>query len=166
MEKKKLLHLFFILIFLLNFTIQKNQNLEQNIINNYYPINLLEQNLFKNLDEFIEGNLNYTKNKITYNYNITLNKTKDTGQIVIDYQSEYGCLYITLKDENIVSENEINEFCSQGKNNIFEFNISDFVDNEEGNIIMNITVEYNSSEYNPTFNFDFSLKVSLKKKLI
>ena len=163
MEKKKLLHLFFILIFLLNFTIQKNQNLEQNIINNYYPINLLEQNLFKNLDEFIEGNLNNTKNKITYNYNITLNKTKDTGQIVIDYQSEYGCLYITLKDENIVSENEINEFCSQGKNNIFEFNISDFVVKEEGNIIMNIIVEYNSSEYNPTFNFDFSLKVSLKK---
>ena len=54
---------------------------------NYYPINLLEQNLFKNLDEFIEGNLNNTKNKIAFNYNITLNKTKDTGQTVIDYQS-------------------------------------------------------------------------------
>ena len=57
MAKIKKLHIFFSLIFLIDFSIQNNKILEQNIINDYYSSFYFESTSLQNLDECYEGNL-------------------------------------------------------------------------------------------------------------
>ena len=156
MVKDKNLPIFFILIFLLNLSFQSNINLEKNIINNYYTSSLHEISSYQNFDEFYEGNLNNTTSNITLNY--IFNRTKKDEQIFFDYQSEFGCLHISFNQGKEV------ERCAKDKNNFFSLNISNYTDqNVNENITMNITIYYNSLNFDKDFNFDFSIKVSLIK---
>ena len=164
MVKNKNLQIFFILIILLNFSIQNNINSEQNNINNYYSFSLGENITYQNFDEFYEGNLNSNKNNITLNYNLTIIKKDDFEEIFFDYQSEFGCLHISFNNESEIEA----ERCAKDKNNFFSLNISDYINKtkyENISIIMKVTIDYNSSNFAQDFNFDYSIKVSLKKSI-
>ena len=164
MAKIKILHLFFSLIFLLGFSIQNNKNLEQNIINDYYSSFYFESTSLQNLDEFYEGNLNFNQSSTTLNFNFILTKENDSEEIFFDYQSEFGCLNITF-DKGSHSA----EFCAKDKNNFFALNISDYFHDkseyENNTINMHVKIEYDPLKYEEDFNFDYSLKVSLKKSI-
>ena len=164
MAKIKILHIFFSLIFFLGFSIQNNKNLEQNIINDYYSSFYFESTSLQNLDEFYEGNLNFSQSSTTLNFNFILTKENDSEEIFFDYQSEFGCLNITF-DKGSHSA----EFCAKDKNNFFALNISDYFHDkseyENNTINMHVKIEYDPLKYEGDFNFDYSLKVSLKKSI-
>ena len=164
MTKIKILHLFFSLIFLLDLSIQNNKNLEQNIINDYYSSFYFESTSLQNLDEFYEGNLNFNQSSTTLNFNFILTKENDLEEIFFDYQSEFGCLNI-----NFDKGSHSAEFCAKDKNNFFTLNISDYFHDkseyENKTINMNVKIEYDPLKYEEDFNFDYSLKVSLKKSI-
>ena len=164
MAKIKIFHLFFSLIFLLDFSIQNNKNLEQNIINDYYSSFYFEPTSLQNLDEFYEGNLDLNQSSTTLNFNFILTKENDSEEIFFDYQSEFGCLNITF-DKGSHSA----EFCAKDKNNFFTLNISDYFHDkseyENNTINMHVKIEYDPLKYEEDFNFDYSLKVSLKKSI-
>ena len=164
MAKIKTLHIFFSLIFLLGFSIQNNKNLEQNIINDYYSSFYFEPTSLQNLDEFYEGNLHLNQSSTTLNFDFILTKENDSEEIFFDYQSEFGCLNITF-DKGSHSA----EFCAKDKNNFFALNISDYFHDkseyENNTINMHVKIEYDPLKYEEDFNFDYSLKVSLKKSI-
>ena len=151
MEKNIYFQLLVILIFIINFTFQIDFGLQKDIIYKQHSPELLELDSIQNLDEYYEGSLNKSNSSIEYNFNITNNK-----QIFIDYQSEYGCLNIAIKD--IISE----KYCAKDKNNLFILNIPEFINENEKNFSMKIKIEYNLAS---EFDFDYSLKVSLRKPI-
>ena len=151
MEKNIYFQLLIILIFIINFTFQIDFGLQKDIIYKQHSPELLELDSIQNLDEYYEGSLNKSNSSIEYNFNITNNK-----QIFIDYQSEYGCLNITIKD--IISE----KYCAKDKNNLFILNIPEYINENEKNFSMKIKIEYNLAS---EFDFDYSLKVSLRKPI-
>ena len=165
MEKYLNLQIFVIFISLFSFSIQKNNFLESNIISDHLN-SILEQNSYQKFDEFIEDKLNIGKNNITYNFQINLKTNNELEQIFLDYQSEFGCLYITFNKNNLL-ENIEKEFCSKSKNNFFVIDIKDFFNKSEvgEEIIMSVKVKYNFSEFESDFDFEFSLKASLKKPI-
>ena len=116
-----------------------------------------------NLDEFISGNIN---NNTTIIYNLYL--FNDSEQIFFDFQSEYGCLYINIENGTKVDYYHF-IFCSEGVNNIFILNKTEILDKigEQNQTIkdlnLTIKIDFNSLELETIPDFDYSLKVSLRK---
>ena len=140
-----------------------------NYILDYIFIN---QNLFSdsddyikniNLDEFISDNIN--NNTVKYYH---LHLTNDSEQVIFDYQSEYGCLYINIENDTKLDFYHF-IFCSEGENNIFILNKNEILDKIEvqkeeiKDLNFTIKVDFNSLELEKILEFDYSLKVSLRK---
>ena len=142
----------------------KNNELNSLLKNNYVP-------LIKDYIEIIENE--YISNKIE-DSTLTFYKfyiLNDTDDVYIEYQSEYGCLYINaVKGMPINSDSYHFEFCSEGEeNNLFILNKSKILekieDNEEdsiANISLIIGVGHSSLEESG-LKFDYKLKLSLRK---
>ena len=136
-----------------------NKNKYEHLINTKYSIPSDEFINILNLDEFTFGNI---KDNSTIYYKVNI--LNDTEQIFFDYQSEYGCLSIGLNDSN----NSF-MFCAEGTNNIFSLNKSDILKTLENNndSISNISfiigVGCSNLEMDKNIEFDYSLKVSIRK---
>ena len=121
-------------------------------------------------DEFISGNISNNLSKY-YIFHIL----NDSEQIFFDFQSLYGCLNISIDDEKEIYPNISNnniQFCSEGINNIFNINkneILEMIENNktESDSIVNLSiiieVGYSYLETDQNLNFDYTLKISLRK---
>ena len=160
--------LFKLIIFLISIKIScsqffQNKNDLNILLNNYYSSS--SEEITEN--KFITGNINNNSS----NYYIFHIK-KDSEQVFFDFQSEFGCLNISIDEEISTNISNHFQFCSEGKNNIFSLNKKEILDivvnnkTESDSIAnINITIEvgpsYLESELN--LNFDYSLKISLRK---
>ena len=140
----------------------KNNNDIENNINNYYNYIDQDKSIIEQ-DTFYFDNIN--NNIIYYRFNIT----KDSDELFFDYQSEYGCLYISIGKEVSINESDFT-FCSEGKNNIFNLtknNILEKVEHTEKDTIeglnIYIGVGYSLYELDKNIIFDYSLKISYRK---
>ena len=137
------------------------------IIDNYYSSyenKIINLELDRYISGIIEGN------NSDY-YNITL--PKDSEQIIVDYQSKYGCLSIYFNEYDIINETEYDLIlCSEGIDSIFYINKSEIFEiiGEKGrdtlhNINIILGVGYSNSETNK-INFKYSLKISLRTETV
>jgi hypothetical protein len=165
-NNKKYITLIIFLISIIFCFSQSSKNNELNsLVKNYYDP------LIKDYIEIIENE--YISNKI-HDSTLTFYKfyiLNDTDDVYIEYQSEYGCLYINaVKGMPINSDSYHFEFCSEGEeNNLFILNKSKILekieDNEEdsiANISLIIGVGHSSLEESG-LKFDYKLKLSLRK---
>ena len=165
MIKETKILIFKTIIFLNFISIYFSQDLtNENIIHNYYLIPSEPKNINIIVDKFYFGNIN--NNNSTINYSLLL--LNETEQIFFDFQSEFGCLYINVKEELDLNSNYDFKFCSEGSSNIFIINKKEILeiidlDKEDSleNLIINISVGYSEDEKD--LNFTYSLKVSLRK---
>ena len=163
MGKNKITKLFFLLIFLPFFSSSlTNKNIAQ-VINDYNTYYFTEPSNYTEFDVFQEGNININKTVISYNYQISIKNKSELGKIFFDYQSDFGYLNISFNKGG--KKNTV--FQSQEKNNFFILDLNDVLNNEswigDGFVVMNVQVAFDNIQ--PNFNFDFSLKASLKKSV-
>ena len=163
MGKNKITKLFFLLIFLPFFSSSlTNKNIAQ-VINNYNTYYFTEPSNYTEFDVFQEGNININKTVISYNYQISIKNKSELGKIFFDYQSDFGYLNISFNKGG--KKNTV--FQSQEKNNFFILDLNDVLNNEswirDDFVVMNVQVAFDNIQ--PNFNFDFSLKASLKKSV-
>ena len=163
MGKNKITKLFFLLIFLPFFSSSlTNKNIAQ-VINDYNTYYFTEPSNYTEFDVFQEGNININKTVISYNYQISIKNKSELGKIFFDYQSDFGYLNISFNKGG--KKNTV--FQSQEKNNFFILDLNDVLNNESWNgddfVVMNVQVAFDNIQ--PNFNFDFSLKASLKKSV-
>ena len=163
MGKNKITKLFFLLIFLPFFSSSlTNKNIAQ-VINDYNTYYFTEPSNYTEFDVFQEGNININKTVISYNYQISIKNKSELGKIFFDYQSDFGYLNISFNKGG--KKNTV--FQSQEKNNFFILDLNDVLNNESWNgddfVVMNVQVAFDNIQ--PNFNFDFSLKASLKKSI-
>ena len=142
--------------------IENNKEDFKNLINNYYSSDF--DNIINiNIDEYRSGNI--TENKIDY-YNISL--LNDSEEIFFDYQSEYGCLHISINDINLFNEYDF-IFCSEGINSLFTLNKNDIlskINENEKDSIKGLNIIIGVGYPNSTINkkdYKYSLRVSLRK---
>ena len=114
-------------------------------------------------DHFISGNVK-DENMNYYKINLVLN---DSDKVYFDYQSEYGCLYVSFDEEIIYNSEEPDFiFCSEGFNQIFELKTIDImnkIDKEKiDEINIYIGVGHNKSEIDKK-EYNYSMKVSYSK---
>ena len=163
MGKNKITKLFFLLIFLPFFSSSlTNKNIAQ-VINDYNTYYFTEPSNYTEFDLFQEGNININKTVISYNYQISIKNKSELGKIFFDYQSDFGYLNISFNKGG--KKNTV--FQSQEKNNFFILDLNDVLNNEswigDDFVLMNVQVAFDNIQ--PNFNFDFSLKASLKKSI-
>ena len=163
MGKNKITKLFFLLIFLPFFSSSlTNKNIAQ-VLNDYNTYYFTEPSNYTEFDVFQEGNININKTVISYNYQISIKNKSELGKIFFDYQSDFGYLNISFNKGG--KKNTV--FQSQEKNNFFILDLNDVLNNEswigDGFVVMNVQVAFDNIQ--PNFNFDFSLKASLKKSV-
>ena len=163
MGKNKITKLFFLLIFLPFFSSSlTNKNIAQ-VINDYNTYYFTEPSNYTEFDVFQEGNININKTVISYNYQISIKNKSELGKIFFDYQSDFGYLNISFNKGG--KKNTV--FQSQKKNNFFILDLNDVLNNEswigDDFVVMNVQVAFDNIQ--PNFNFDFSLKASLKKSV-
>ena len=163
MGKNKISKLFFLLIFLPFFSSSlTNKNIAQ-VINDYNTYYFSEPSNYTEFDVFQEGNININKTVISYNYQISIKNKSELGKIFFDYQSDFGYLNISFNKGG--KKNTV--FQSQEKNNFFILDLNDVLNNEswigDDFVVMNVQVAFDNIQ--PNFNFDFSLKASLKKSV-
>ena len=163
MGKNKITKFFFLLIFLPFFSSSlTNQNIAQ-VINDYNTYYFTEPSNYTEFDVFQEGNININKTVISYNYQISIKNKSELGKIFFDYQSDFGYLNISFNKGG--KKNTV--FQSQEKNNFFILDLNDVLNNEswirDDFVVMNVQVAFDNIQ--PNFNFDFSLKASLKKSV-
>ena len=163
MGKNKITKLFFLLIFLPFFSSSlTNKNIAQ-VINDYNTYYFTEPSNYTEFDVFQEGNININKTVISYNYQISIKNKSELGKIFFDYQSDFGYLNISFNKGG--KKNTV--FQSQEKNNFFILDLNDVLNNEswigDDFVVMNVQVAFDNIQ--PNFNFDFSLKASLKKSV-
>ena len=163
MGKNKITKLFFLLIFLPFFSSSlTNKNIAQ-VINDYNTYCFTEPSNYTEFDVFQEGNININKTVISYNYQISIKNKSELGKIFFDYQSDFGYLNISFNKGG--KKNTV--FQSQEKNNFFILDLNDVLNNEswigDDFVVMNVQVAFDNIQ--PNFNFDFSLKASLKKSI-
>ena len=163
MGKNKITKLFFLLIFLPFFSSSlTNKNIAQ-VINDYNTYYFTEPSNYTEFDVFQEGNINFNKTVISYNYQISIKNKSELGKIFFDYQSDFGYLNISFNKGG--KKNTV--FQSQEKNNFFILDLNDVLNNEswigDDFVVMNVQVAFDNIQ--PNFNFDFSLKASLKKSI-
>ena len=166
---KKIYFFYRIILIIISINISPLENIQEltYVIENYYS---LYENKFIDLelDKYISGTIE--GNNINY-YNTTL--LNDSEQLILDYQSDSGCLNIYFNKNDTLNETESDfVLCSKGTDSIFYINKSDIIEkiNEKGketledlNII--IGVGYANSEINKK-KFKYSLKISLKKTIM
>ena len=160
-------------IFLISniFSFFQNLNNDNNfkyVINNYYYVPSEEFIIDINLDEFISGNIN--DNNTNFYKVLLLN---DSEQVFFDFQSEYGCLYINIEEGILINTSYHFYFCSKGINNIYTLNKSDIIEKLGNNtnyslygLNLIIGVGLSPLEFENEINFDYSLKISLRKTII
>ena len=143
----------------------KQKNDLQNLTNDYYYTSVGQSYIDIKEDNFIFDNINNNNQVIYYRFNIT----KDSDELFFDYQSEYGCLYISFEKSVSINYNGFT-FCSEGKNNIFNIsknNILEKIGQSQNDIIIGLNViigvGYSSSETEQNIYFDYSLKISYRK---
>ena len=163
MGKNKITKLFFLLIFLPFFSSSlTNKNIAQ-VINDYNTYYFTEPSNYTEFDVFQEGNININKTVISYNYQISIKNKSELGKIFFDYQSDFGYLNISFNKGG--KKNTV--FQSQEKNNFFILDLNDVLNIEswigDDFVVMNVQVAFDNIQ--PNFNFDFSLKASLKKSV-
>ena len=163
MGKNKITKLFFLLIFLPFFSSSlTNKNIAQ-VINDYNTYYFTEPSNYTEFDVFQEGNININKTVISYNYQISIKNKSELGKIFFDYQSDFGYLNISFNKGG--KKNTV--FQSQEKNNFFILDLNNVLNNEswigDDFVVMNVQVAFDNIQ--PNFNFDFSLKASLKKSI-
>ena len=163
MGKNKITKLFFLLIFLPFFSSSlTNKNIAQ-VINDYNTYYFTEPSNYTEFDVFQEGNININKTVISYNYQISIKNKSELGKIFFDYQSDFGYLNISFNKGG--KKNTV--FQSQEKNNFFILDLNDVLNIEswigDDFVVMNVQVAFDNIQ--PNFNFDFSLKASLKKSI-
>ena len=163
MGKNKITKLFFLLIFLPFFSSSlTNKNIAQ-VINDYNTYYFTEPSNYTEFDVFQEGKININKTVISYNYQISIKNKSELGKIFFDYQSDFGYLNISFNKGG--KKNTV--FQSQEKNNFFILDLNDVLNNEswigDDFVVMNVQVAFDNIQ--PNFNFDFSLKASLKKSI-
>ena len=154
------------LIFAFPQFIDKDNELN-NLINDYYiysDYNVNTTNI--NSDNFVSGNIN---NNSTVYYNLYI--PDDSDQILFDYQSDYGCIYISFENNTNISF----QFCSKGENNLFILNKSDILekigDNDNNDnysieglsLIIGVGLSYFEIDKGFDSDFDYSLKINLRK---
>ena len=145
-------------------TVEKNGM--NNLSNNYYnPIEIDYTEIIE--DDFISSIIK-DNNVAYYKFNIS----KDTEEIFIEYQSEYGCIYINaFKNITINSSNSYHfYFCSNGvKYNIFNLKKSEILEkmgNNKNDSLVNVTLIIgvgHSSLEEINLSINYKLKVSLRK---
>ena len=163
MGKNKITKLFFLLIFLPFFSSSlTNKNIAQ-VINDYNTYYFTEPSNYTEFDVFQEGNININKTVISYNYQISIKNKSELGKIFFDYQSDFGYLNISFNKGG--KKNTV--FQSQEKNNFFILDLNNVLNNDswigDDFVVMNVQVAFDNIQ--PNFNFDFSLKASLKKSI-
>ena len=163
----KKINLYYILLLTLfisfSYQLSKDNNDYNKLVNNYYPSQFEESIIDIKLDHFVSGSIN--NSTIYYKTQIT----KDSEGLFFDYQSEFGCIYISFQEELDINNTNPTIFCSSGENNLFYINKSE-ISEKDGLKKENITglfvlieVKSSSSELDNKIAFDFSLKVSLQK---
>ena len=163
----KKINLYYILLLTLfisfSYQLSKDNNDYNKLVNNYYPSQFEESIIDIILDHFVSGSIN--NSTIYYKTQIT----KDSEGLFFDYQSEFGCIYISFQEELDINNTNPTIFCSSGENNLFYINKSE-ISEKDGLKKENITglfvlieVKSSSSELDNKIAFDFSLKVSLQK---
>ena len=154
------------LIFAFPQFIDKDNELN-NLINDYYiysDYNVNTTNI--NSDNFVSGNIN---NNSTVYYKLYI--PDDSDKIFFDYQSDYGCIYISFENNTNISF----QFCSKGENNLFILNKSDILekigDNDNNDnysieglsLIIGVGLSHFEIDKGFDSDFDYSLKISLRK---
>ena len=148
-----------------SYQLSKDNNDDNTLVNSYYPSEFEESIIDINFDQFASGSIN--NSTIYYKAQFT----KDSEGVFFDYQSEFGCLYISFQKELDMNNTDPIILCSQGENNLFFIN-KDEINKKSGSDKQNITGLFalievknsnSSSELDNKVAFDFSLKVSLKK---
>ena len=137
--------------------------------NNYYASALEDESINISFDQFVFGNINYNS---TVNYQISIKN--DTEQIFFDFQSEYGCLYITIDKVKLINSSYHYMYCSEGRNSIFTLTKNEIIetigDKEASSIFgLNLIIKVGVSTYELIYeniSFDYSLKVSAKKQIL
>ena len=157
MEKNKIIKRIYLLVFIIsNILCLDNLNIKSDINSNDF-----HEALSINLNQFVEGTIDNKTPKIDYNYKIDLSNLDKTENILFDYQSEFGCLTITIKDSKF-SET----FCSKGNNDIYILNMTKIPNIKDmENLDMTLSVGNQDSDIDSNFSFDFSLKVSIQNSL-
>ena len=160
-----ILHRFLIILIIILFITSRDYNKElYNLIDNYYSF--YDSNIINiELDQYIPGNI--INDSINF-YNISI--LNDSEQIFFDYQSEYGCLYIFVKQNNTFNSSEYDFlFCSEGIDSIFSLNKNDIlekIDEEERVTIKDLNIIIGVGFLNSEIiknNYLYTLKVSLRK---
>ena len=164
---RKKINFYYILLLTLfissSYQLSKDSNDYNKLINNYYPSQFEESIIDIKFDQFVSGSIN--NSTIYYKTQFT----KDSEGVFFDYQSEYGCLYISFQEELDINNTNPVELCSPGTNNLFFINKDEII-KRSGSTKQNITglfalieVKSSSSDLDNKITFDFSLKLSLKK---
>ena len=167
-------NLFILILFIIN-TISFSQKINNdhkftNLIENIYYMNILNDEFIDiSFDKFVFGNIDNNSN-IYYKIKID----NDLEQIFFDFQSEYGCLYITIDEVELINSSYHYIFCSEGIDSIFTLNKNEIIekikDNQKSSIsglTFFIKVGLSNLElHHDNINCDFSLKVSAKKPKI
>ena len=156
-SNKNLIKRLFFFIFLFSNILCIDPNLD-NLMQGY---NIIDNNLLKSdnvieadLDKFIRGQIKNDEKIINYKFNIENNSENDS--LIFDYQSEFGCLYISY---NSLKVNKT--YCSEGRNELFILELEKKISDTN----MFVGVGYKDREFNPDFKFNYSLKVSFNKRL-
>ena len=161
MGKNKIIIFFFLLIFLPFFSSSlTNKNIEQ-VINDYNTYYYYEPSNYKDFDTFYEGNINKTQTVISYIYNLTLTNDTELGKIFFDYQSDFGKLNISFNK----GYSEYIIFNASDKNNFFILDLNDILNKSSLDDFIDMKVQVSHENVDANFDFDFSLKVSLKKSI-
>ena len=162
--KLLLLHILLLNLIIFSFSIYTGSNNKLSSLKDSYIADI-------ELDTFVGNNINNQNSSFYYRLNVL----NDTEQIVFDYQSEYGCLYINIKKDLLDINDNDNDFifCSEGINNVFILNTSEILEKIEDSgkesfmgLNFIIGVGYSPFESDKNFDFDFSLKISLRKPII
>ena len=148
----------------------KNEEILTNLIENNYYSSILEDEIIDiSFDKFVIGNINYNS---SINYRLSIKN--DSEQIFFDFQSEYGCLYITIDQAKLINSSYHYMFCSEGRNSIFTLAKNEIIetigDNKTSSLSgLNLIIKVGVSKYELEYDyisFDYSLKVSAKKQII
>ena len=164
---RKKINLYYILLLTLlistSYQLSKDNNDYNKLISNYFPLKFEESAIDIALDKFVSGSINNS----TIYYKTQL--TRDSIQVFFDYQSEYGCLYISFQEAIDTNATHQFQFCSSGTNNLFIINKTEILEKIGGerktisDLYVLIEVKSSNSELDNKIIFDFSLKISLKQ---
>ena len=169
-EKNLFILILFILITNSFSQIIKNNDNATNLIENIYYSSILNEEIADiSFDKFIFGNIDQNT---TINYKIKI--VNDIEQIFFDFQSEFGCLYISIDEVALINESYHFMFCSEGMDNIFSLNKNEIISKIKYNKISSLSglsliikVGLSNSEYeHDNISSDYSLKVSARKPTI